>query len=114
MKAPEPKEIEIQATIVEWLHRCVRCRVAAIPNGMRATLKAARRAKREGMSAGAPDLVVAFQHEGEPRTVWIEVKTKVGRLTEEQQRWREDLVAMGHDHLVARSLDDVIRWFGDD
>lgn len=113
MNAPEATEIQIQATIVQWLQRCVRCRVAAIPNGMKVSMSVARRAKREGMSAGAPDLVVAYCHEGEARTLWIEVKTRIGRLSEEQQRWREDLQAMGHDHLVARSLDDVIKWFGD-
>ena len=113
MKLPEASEIQIQAAIVEWLRRCVNCRVAAIPNGMRTTITGARKAKREGMSAGAPDLVVAYCHEGEPRTLWIEVKAKRGTLTEEQQRWREDLLALDHDHLVARDLSDVISFFGD-
>lgn len=113
MRTLEPTELQIQASIVEWLNRCIRCRVAAIPNGTNTSIASAMKARKEGLSKGAPDLVVAYHDGAEARTVWIEVKAKRGYLSEEQQRWREDLLALGHDHLVARSLDDVIAFFGD-
>jgi hypothetical protein len=113
MQPQDLSEVQIQAAIVEWLNRCLRCRVAAIPNGTSTTPYGAMRARKEGLSKGAPDLVVAYVQDGEPRTLWIECKSRTGRLSEDQLRWRDDLQALGHDWLLARSLDDVVNWFGD-
>lgn len=114
MNKRDLSEIEIQAQIVEWLNRAIRCRVAAIPNAMHAgNGKLLGRSRREGMSKGAPDLVVWFCDGSEPRTLAIEVKAGRNGLSEEQAYWRQDLIAMGHDYLLARSLDDVIAWFGE-
>ena len=113
MRSLEPTELQIQAAIVEWLNRCVQCRVAAIPNAAKRGFAAQRQVRSEGLSKGAPDLVVAYHDGEEPRTLWIECKSKSGRLSEEQIRWRDDLRALGHEWLLARSLDDVIAYFSE-
>lgn len=113
MKLPEPSEIQIQASIVEWLRRCVRCVVFAVPNASKRGYAQQHQVRKEGLLKGAPDLVVAYGDGVDARVLFIEVKSKRGRLDEEQARCREDLLALGHDHLVARSLDDVISYFGD-
>ena len=111
MRSLHPSEAQIQAAIVDWLTRCVRCRVAAIPNGGKRGFAAQRKVKQEGLSKGAPDIIVAYHDGSEPRTLWIEVKSKTGVLRPEQRQWRDDLQAMGHDHIVAKSLDDVRLFF---
>lgn len=42
------------------------------------------------------------------RSVWIEVKTPNGRLSEHQERFWSDVVNHGGIYIVARSVDDVI------
>ena len=39
--------------------------------------------------------------------VWIEVKTPKGRLSEHQERFREDVGRHGGVYMVARSIEDV-------
>jgi hypothetical protein len=41
------------------------------------------------------------------RTTNVEVKGVGGRLTKEQQEFREAIIDAGADYLVARSIDDV-------
>jgi Holliday junction resolvase len=42
--------------------------------------------------------------------LWIEVKTPRGRLSKHQERFRDDIVSHGGTYIVARSIEDVIRW----
>jgi len=41
------------------------------------------------------------------RHVWIEVKTPTGRLSEDQKKFREDVLAHGGTYIVARAIEDV-------
>lgn len=41
------------------------------------------------------------------RNIWIEVKTLRGRLSEHQERFRDDVGAHGGEFIVARSIDDI-------
>lgn len=41
------------------------------------------------------------------RHVWIEVKTQKGRLSEHQEKFRNDVIAHGGSYIVARSIEDV-------
>ena len=41
-------------------------------------------------------------------TVYIEVKTATGRLSEAQERFRRDIEAHGATYLVCRSVEDII------
>lgn len=41
------------------------------------------------------------------RHVWIEVKTPTGRLSEDQVKFREDVLAHGGVYIVARGIEDV-------
>lgn len=50
---------------------------------------------------GHPDLVVAL-HGG--RVLWLELKAKSGRLTEDQKRVRLMLMALGHEFHELRSF----------
>lgn len=40
--------------------------------------------------------------------LWIEVKTEKGKLSEDQNRFRDDMIHAGGNYFVARSIDDVV------
>ncbi len=52
-------------------------------------------------AAGFPDLVIALRS---GRTLWLELKSRDGRLRKEQEKWRLQLMALGHEHHVVRSF----------
>lgn len=56
-----------------------------------------------GSERGIPDLVAIRGG----KTVWIEVKTPNGRLSEYQERWLQDLEDHGGWWIVARGIEDV-------
>lgn len=61
--------------------------------------------------AGTPDLLIPL-HGG--RCLWIETKTAVGKLSDDQQRVHAELRDRGHVVLVARSRDDFLGWLMSD
>ncbi len=42
----------------------------------------------------------------------IEVKGKYGFLTEDQEKFREQMLSLGVKHIVARGVDDVLKGLG--
>jgi hypothetical protein len=44
---------------------------------------------------------------------WIEVKTLTGRQSEFQKSFQAQVEAEGHTYILARSVDDVIKEFGE-
>ena len=59
-----------------------------------------------GYRRGVSDLVGAWNGQ----LFCIEVKTATGRLSEHQEKFRQDVIAAGGLHLVARSVDDIVNW----
>ena len=43
----------------------------------------------------------------EGRSVWIEVKTAIGRLSKDQEKYRAEIEAQGGEYYIARSIEDV-------
>jgi hypothetical protein len=60
--------------------------------------------KALGVLPGVFDIIVLAPG---PKACFIEIKADKGRLTEEQDIFRMDLLKMGFDYCVARSLDDI-------
>ncbi len=50
---------------------------------------------------GFPDLVIALLG---GRTLWIELKSKGGKMRKEQEQWRLRLMHLGHEHHVIRNF----------
>lgn len=59
---------------------------------------------------GAPDILVAGMKHSTPTLLWVELKSVKGQLNPKQK----DFHAEWHNYpvLVARSTEDVLRWFG--
>lgn len=78
-----PKEHDEQVMFVQWFRlQFPHIRIMAVPNGVRTSIRQAIKAKREGMSAGFPDLFIPQLN------VYIEMKRrKGGVLSPEQKDW---------------------------
>jgi len=98
-------ESGIQRSIVQYLRTVIpHSVVMAIPNGSQRT-KTGRPANAvPGFLPGAPDLVVALPRGG---VLWVEVKSPVGRVSENQLLVHGLLTAAGHNCVVVRSVDDM-------
>ena len=98
-------EARIQAAVVEWIRWCApQTVVFAIPNGgLRGKAEAAR-LRWTGVLAGVPDLAVLAPV---GKVFFLEVKTPDGRLSADQAEMFDQLVALGIDAAIVRSVDDV-------
>ena len=79
--------------------------IAAIPNGGDRTALERVRLYSEGVLAGMPDLCVLEPSSGF-HGLFIEMKTKTGRQSKEQQEMAERLNAKGYLCLIARSANE--------
>lgn len=101
---PAPKEIDIQSGFKSKLRYIAPAvRMIAIPNGMFTTMWAARRAKREGMVSGVPDVTCLWRG----GQCWIEFKTANGAVSNNQAEWIDWLNANGHDAAVCRTIEEA-------
>lgn len=102
MKHPEHN---IQVDIVNFL-RLQKVFCFAVPNGGLRSLTTAAFLKKEGATAGVSDLIVLLKD----KCVFVEVKTKTGRQSEEQKNFQAAVELLGFSYQVWRSLDDAIRF----
>jgi hypothetical protein len=105
LKRPIATEHDEQCCFVEWFRtQYPDVRIMAVPNGMRAKgIRTAVKAKKEGMSAGFPDLFIpAWQ-------LFIEMKrTKGGKVSPEQKDWLRYLQECGYTCYVANGAKEAI------
>ena len=65
----------------------------------------ARMDKASTLEAGAPDFTIQLPA---GRTLYVECKTKTGKLSEAQRNWAHMAKALGHTVHVVRSLADFL------
>jgi hypothetical protein len=89
-RGPRPRQREHfeQAVVVSWL-RAMGILCCAIPNAARRSPALAAMLKAQGMSAGAPDLLIFTRPPLRPdaRGVAIEMKAGKGKATDMQTAW---------------------------
>lgn len=81
--------------------------IIAVPNAAKRTQWAAQRAKREGMSAGFPDILCFWKG---PGVAAIEFKAAKGKLSDNQAEWLDRLHAMGIPCTVSRDADHAVEF----
>lgn len=103
-----PSEHQIQKAVFQWL-RTVHPKVVAyaIPNAARRSAAQAAYLKAEGLRAGMPDIVIAKACGGF-HGLYIELKTKTGRLSDVQKETLFDLAREEYACAVSRSVDETI------
>lgn len=70
-----------------------------IPNGGKRDARTAAILKRQGVKAGVPDLCLPVPRGGY-HGLFIELKTKTGRLSDNQERWLKALTIEGYKAIV--------------
>ncbi len=102
-------EAKVQASILDWLKLCApQVIVFHVPNGGHRDKRVAARLKWQGVVAGVPDLC-CFDGRGYP--FFIEVKSENGVLSSVQKEFIDKLHHYGIETVIARSIDDVRRYF---
>ncbi|QKJ87424.1 VRR-NUC domain-containing protein [Paramixta manurensis] len=100
-KVPHQAETEEQAALIEWADKtvidgiCIGDYLIHIPNEGKRGPKAARDAKRLGLRPGVPDLFLALPR-GKYAGLWIEMKSKDGKLSELQIKWISKLMTASY------------------
>lgn len=98
-------ETRLHCAVIRYLRTvCPDCRSFHIPNGGKRSPETARLMKALGTMAGVFDIQILAPG---PRAFFLECKSDSGRLSEEQEAFRVDLIKFGFQYAVVRSLDDV-------
>ena len=105
----EITEASIQSAFFEWLSLYSRLRLAtfAIPNGGSRNCLEAKNLKAQGVTPGVPDLFMAVPYNGF-QGLFIELKSKTGRLSEQQKKWIDNLNDRSYKAVVCYSLDEAM------
>ena len=98
-------EDNLQAACVKWFRlQYPDYLIYAVPKGGFRNVIEAARMKRCGVTAGVPDLTVVLPNE----TVWIELKVKGGRVSNNQNQIISKLQRLNRQVYVCWDLDDFI------
>lgn len=107
MKLAPPSEHKLQVALIDYLALALRpeleCR--AIPNGEKRHIRVAQRLKNEGVRRGTPDIFICLPG---GKIAWLEMKAAKGSLSPEQKAFRDKVLALGHHHAVAKTIDDAL------
>jgi hypothetical protein len=76
----------------------------AVPNGERRDKITGAKLKRQGVVAGAPDLVICVKLRP---PIFVEVKSKIGRSSKAQIAMAEAMKRGGHRYEIVRSVEDI-------
>lgn len=123
-----PSESQIAKSFVDFIKKKYPLLVLdliKIDNENKCSPAEGARKKAEGKRKGACDYFFArmtyenvFDEKKELKTnvyggLWIELKTKKGRLTKEQKEFAQKVIEHGYKYALCRSIDDVIVAFED-
>jgi len=105
-------EHQIQAAFVQWAdwhegrHPALRLGFA-VPNGGLRHKATAGKLKAEGVKAGVPDWILPVRAAGYSGLA-IEFKSQGGKLSDDQKRYRNLMIAAGWKTVVCFSVDEAI------
>jgi hypothetical protein len=101
-------ETRLHAAAVRYLRTvCPDCITLHISNGGKRSKETARLMKALGVLPGVFDLLLICP---DGRHMWLEAKSSDGRLSQEQQWFRGELILRGVPYVVFKSLDDVLEF----
>lgn len=100
-------EHSIQSELIKELAPLLRPGVVrlSIPNGGMRHPLVGKFLKEEGLMPGSPDLVFALENGA---TFWLEMKNRIGRLSDDQLGMAARLERIGHSVGVAHSVEEAL------
>jgi VRR-NUC domain protein len=98
------KESVLQTACVKWFRlQYPDLIIYAVPNGGSRNVREAQRLKAEGVLAGVADLVVLLP---QGKSLYIEMKVKGNRQTENQKAFQDKAITLGHPYTVCYSFEE--------
>jgi hypothetical protein len=98
-------ETRLHAAAVRYLRTvCPDCITLHIANGGKRSKETARLMKALGVLPGVFDLLLICP---DGRHMWLEAKSDAGRLSPEQQWFKDELILRGIPYAVFRNLADI-------
>ena len=107
-----PSEAQIQEAYFQWAALHVRKypeleALYHVPNGSNKGKAGGAIFKRQGLKAGVPDVCLPVPT-ANGAGLYLEFKTKIGRVSDSQKEWIERLRRYGHKVEVVRDTDEAI------
>lgn len=98
------QESTLQTACVRWFrYQYPNLIIYSVPNGGSRNLREAQRLKSEGVLAGVADLVVLLP---KGKSLYIEMKIKGNRQTDNQKDFQKKAIALGHTYAVCYSFEE--------
>lgn len=100
------EEGDFQATVIDLLESILPANAVctSIDHANAASYAAGADRKRRGILPGIADVYIAW----EMYTMWFECKARLGRLNDDQESFRDAVMAIGHYWCAPRTLEDVV------
>ena len=105
---PVPLEKDIQKAILDYLAAKHVWRRRLNSGGARLP---GRNGKSQLVRFGAPGMPDILARSCRGHVVWIEVKRPDGKQSPEQEKWETESRAFGDIYILARCVEDVMRYF---
>lgn len=113
----DPTESQIQCAIIDWAHtvKVSSYRLSdfliKISNEGKRGFFTAKKMKKEGLKKGVSDLFLAFPIRGNAVIcgLWLEIKSKKGRLSIPQMEWITLMQIVGYQGEIVFSVDEGIQ-----
>lgn len=106
MRNPEAR---LQRAVASYLSLVLPDKVmwSAIGHGGGGKIRGAQ-LKAMGLRRGLADFYIAWYTINGQQTLWIELKSKDGRQSDEQKQFQTCVTNIGHSYHVCRSIDNVV------
>lgn len=107
LKNGRSSEAEEQSTLFFWANYIKELEyMFAIPNGGSRNKIEAANLKRQGVKSGVPDIFLPVP-KGEYHGLWVEMKIKGNKTTDNQDKWIEYLNKVGYKAIVCYGFEEA-------
>lgn len=102
-------EAQLQRAVASYLSLVLSNKVmwSAIGHGGGGKIRGAQ-LKGMGLRRGLADFYIAWYTINGQQTLWIELKSKDGRQSDEQKQFQTCVENIGHSYIICRSIDEVV------
>jgi hypothetical protein len=107
----DPYEYQIQIDLIQLLHLQARREIEYwhTPNGELRDKRHAAKLKAMGTRPGVADLMFLFHDTAEVPVLFLELKARNGKLSDNQEHFRNRVRALGYAYEWTDSFDDAVR-----
>jgi hypothetical protein len=102
------EEYHLQVSVMTWIKiQYPNILVTIAPSGVKLSIGVAMKMKRMGYSLGTPDIMIFEARKGK-HGLFIELKTRTGKVSPEQKEWHQKLKERNYEVEVCWSFEEAI------